>query len=186
MTGRVLGGMLASNSHELRVAAVRRHVTIFDVFERMGIDVPHETQQMRCPFHADRSPSARVYADQNKLYCFTCQKSWDVIDAAQDHLGVPFDDALVWLEQEFGVPGGTATLTSTIRSQLTMRQPADLRLAVDHVEQTIRSRRAALGYERYTRCLTALDLTVYDAAERKIPATEATSRMQKILAAATV
>lgn len=173
-----------TNAQALRVAAAQAHVTIFEVLERMGIDVPHETHQMKCPFHADRSPSARVYADQNKIYCFTCQKSWDVIAAAQDHLGVPFGDALVWLEQEFSVPGGASGVVGSIRSQLLSRQPPDIRESVTMVEQRLKAQKAKLGFDRYTRLLYALDLTVLDAGEKRIKTDEVSTRLLAILRAA--
>lgn len=176
--------VFATNTLEIRVANIRQHVTIFELFEKMGVDVTPETQQMRCPFHADRNPSARVYAEQNKIYCFTCQKSWDVIEAAIDHYHLSFPDAVVWLEQEFGVPGGTTGLVGTVRTQLASRVSPDIRTVADSVEQVLKGSRKALGFERYTRCLQALDLTVYEAAEKKIKTDEVLRRMTTILQAA--
>ena len=34
----------------------------------------------RCPFHEDKSPSLKVYKNQNRWYCFSCQTGTDVID----------------------------------------------------------------------------------------------------------
>jgi len=177
---------LASNSTELRVAAIREHVTIFDIFERMGVDEPRETHQMKCPFHEDKSPSARVYADQNKIYCFTCQRGWDVVDAAQTHLGTSFADTLVWLEQEFAVPGGVQGVLGSIRTKLTTKVPPDYTLALEMVERHLRQHRAVLGFERYTRCLAALDLTAWEAAEKRIKPAEVQLRIQAIQQAAAV
>src|SRR5687767_3058650 len=81
--GGVVPPLMQDNALDVRIAQVRRYVTIFEMLSHMGVDVPEATHQIRCPFHEDRSPSARVYADQNKIYCFTEQKGWDVIDAAQ-------------------------------------------------------------------------------------------------------
>lgn len=171
------------NSAELRVAAIHQHVTIFEVFERMGLDEPAETHQMRCPFHEDHSPSARVYADQNKLYCFTCQRGWDVVDAVATHWRLSFTEALNWLEQEFGVPGVLQGLTGTIRTQLASRVEPELGHAAELVEQTLKTRRAQLGFSQYAKCLYALDLTVYEASERRITGGEAQRRLLTILKA---
>lgn len=176
--------VFATNTLELRVEAIRQHVTIFELFEKMGVDVTPETQQMRCPFHADRNPSARVYAEQNKIYCFTCQKSWDVIEAAIDHYHLSFPDAVIWLEQEFAVPGGTSGLVGTIRTQLASRVAPDIRQVADSVEQVLKSTRKTMGFTRYAKCLQALDLTVYEAAEKKIKQDEVMQRMTAILQAA--
>lgn len=175
-----------SNSLDLRIASIREHVTIFEVFERMGIDEPPETHQMKCPFHADRSPSARVFADQNKIYCFTCQRGWDVIDAVQTHWKLSPVDAVVWIEQEFAVPGGLQSLTGMIRTKLSSRAAPDVKAMAQVVEQTLQGRRVALGFDRYTRCLMALDLSVYEATETKtLKAADLHERMQAILKAGT-
>lgn len=176
--------MVVSNTSELRVSAIHEHVTIFDLFERMGVEVTPETQQMRCPFHPDSNPSARVYAEQNKIYCFTCQKGWDVIDAAMEHYQLSFQDALGWLESEFNVPGGMVSLAGTIRTKLASRAPLDVKAVAETVELTLKQRRSALGFERYTKCLMALDLTVYEATEKNLKAAEVQSRMSAILQAA--
>ena len=49
----------------------------------------------RCPFHDDKSPSMRVYADS--AYCFTCGKQWDVFSFVQDMDGCGFKDAFISL-----------------------------------------------------------------------------------------
>ncbi len=47
-----------------------------------------------CIFHDDRHPSAKYYADQNKMYCFVCGKGFDVIDVVQKLRGVEFLEAV--------------------------------------------------------------------------------------------
>ncbi|MCW4026127.1 MAG: CHC2 zinc finger domain-containing protein, partial [Candidatus Bathyarchaeota archaeon] len=47
--------------------------------------VTYETRQIpcqiSCPFHGpDSAPSARVFPASNSMYCWACNKSWDVID----------------------------------------------------------------------------------------------------------
>ena len=111
---------ITSNATALRVATIHERVSIFAVFERMGVDVTPETQQMRCPFHPDRTPSARVYADQNTLYCFTCQKGWDVIGCVTDHFRLPFLDALAWLEAEFALGDTLPSLSGRSASRSTI------------------------------------------------------------------
>lgn len=176
--------LLTINSHELRIAAVRQHVTIFEMLDRMGIQLAEETQQIRCPFHADNNPSARIFADQNKIWCWTCQRGWDVIDAAQSHLGVGLHEALTWLEQEFSIPGATQGLAMTIKTQLSSRAAPDIAQVADLVEQTLRTRKKALGFERYTRLLYGLDLTVYQLAKKAVKLTEAQARFTQLLKAA--
>jgi hypothetical protein len=167
-----------------RVATIQAHVTLFDIFDRMGVSVTPETQQMRCPFHADRLPSARVYADQNKLYCFSCQKSWDVIAAVQDHWRLGFHDALTWVEREFGLAGIDPPVEAKVRAAFFRTAPVDLRGAAATVEATLGSRRGALGYRRYTELLHALDLTLYELSAKRILPAEARERLRLVVQAA--
>lgn len=173
-----------SNDTAIRIATIRAAVTIFDVFERMGLQVTPETQQMRCPFHPDRSPSARVYADQNKLYCFTCQRGWDVIDAVATHWHLPMGEALTWIEREFALDGAAPPLDVKIRSQFFRKGPVDLRMAAANVEAVLYSHRQALGFARYTQLLQALDLTIYEFTRGELTAGQTTARLSRLVAAA--
>lgn len=152
-----------TNTLPLRVAAIHEAVSIFDVFERMHVPTLRpETQQMRCPFHQDHSPSARVYAEQNVLYCFTEQKRWDVIACVQEHFKLSFQEALAWLEQEFGVGAAPQSLTSRIKVVLLAKPKPQVTEIAQTIESRLKSRKQALGFERYTRGLLALDLLVHD------------------------
>lgn len=175
---------VTTNDTALRIEAVREKVTIFEVLERMGVDIAPETQQMRCPFHADRSPSARVYAEQNKIYCFTCQKSWDVIDAVAEHFKLGFADALVWVEREFGIGGVLPSLTGAVRMALLKRATPNVAEIAVTLEQRLKDRRGQLGFERYTKCLLALDLTVYEATQGTLKPVQLQPRLDAIIRAA--
>ncbi len=172
------------NGNEIRVEAIRQHVTIFDVFDRMGLQVTPETQQMRCPFHKDNTPSARVFADQNKVYCWTCQRGWDVLDAVMTYWNLPFQEAITFVEDEFGVPGGIQSLRGTIRSTLAAKATVDVKAVVEQVERSLMAKRTTLGFERYTRLLQALDVTVYDHTQKVLTPAVVQQRMTAILHAA--
>lgn len=175
------GSLVTDNSQDVRIAQIRKYVTIFEVLRTMGHEYEEATQQIKCPFHEDRSPSARVYADQNKVYCFTEQKSWDVIDAAQEILKGSLPDALTWLEQEFSVPGVTKTLQGTIRTQLATRLVPDIRDSAAMVEARLKAARRALGFEKYTKLLFALDLSVWEVSEKKLTPMAFSERMAQLL-----
>jgi hypothetical protein len=172
---------ITSNAVALRVATIHEHVSIFAVFERMGVDVTPETQQMRCPFHPDRTPSARVYADQNTLYCFTCQKGWDVIGCVTDHFRLTFLDALAWLEAEFALGNTLPSLGGQIRMALDHRPRPDVKPLAAHLETRIIAERDRLGYRRFTSALLALDLTVYEAPTLTFPTL--TARLRAVMEA---
>ena len=55
---------------------------------------------MRCPFHADRVPSLKLYGDH--LHCFGCGAHGDVIDLASGLLSCSKGEAARKLEADFG------------------------------------------------------------------------------------
>ena len=55
---------------------------------------------MRCPFHADRTPSLKLYGDHFR--CFGCSAHGDVIDLTAALLGCSNTDAARRLEADFG------------------------------------------------------------------------------------
>jgi DNA primase len=171
------------NTTELRIQQVKKYVTIFDVLRTMGLDYEEATQQVRCPFHEDNSPSARIYADDNKIYCFTEGKSWDVIDAVETIQRCTRHEAIAWLEQQFNVPGVLQTLSGTIRARLTTPVAPNIRETAELVESRLRQERGRLGFARYTRMLMALDLSVWECGARKITGAQFTVRMGQLLKA---
>lgn len=55
---------------------------------------------MRCPFHADRVPSLKLYGDH--FHCFGCGAHGDVVDLTAGLLGCSKAEAARWLEADFG------------------------------------------------------------------------------------
>lgn len=58
---------------------------------------------MRCPFHADRTPSLKLYGDH--FHCFGCGAHGDVIDLTAGLLGYSKAAAAKRLEADFGCGG---------------------------------------------------------------------------------
>ena len=89
-----------------KLQAVKTTVKMVDVLRMHGIIVPADAQsQISCPFHgADTHPSARVYAQTNTLFCWTCHKLWDVIAAEMQFTGSSLTDAVDALIVTFVVP----------------------------------------------------------------------------------
>jgi DNA primase len=69
------------------IEAILEQLSIYPVLQYYGVDfygggLP---EQIHCPFHgADINRSARVYPETDSVYCFTCDKSWDVINFVKD------------------------------------------------------------------------------------------------------
>lgn len=60
-----------------------------------------EHGMVRCPFHDDDHPSAKLY--QTQLHCFTCSKSWDAIALVAELLGLSPIDAARRIDSDFGL-----------------------------------------------------------------------------------
>jgi DNA primase len=62
-----------------------------------------EITQLHCPFHGDDAhPSARVY-ETNTMYCWVCNKTWDVVEFIKDLNNLNFKEAVVFLESSYGI-----------------------------------------------------------------------------------
>ena len=63
--------------------------------------------KMRCPFHDDANPSAKVYPETDTIHCFTCNKTWTVETAWMTKFGVYWTKAAAETAKLF--PGGFVT-----------------------------------------------------------------------------
>ena len=86
---------------------------------------------MRCPFHADGTPSLKLYGDH--FHCFGCGAHGDVIDLTAGLLGRPKSEAARRLEADFGDGGFVPPLglaackceLSRCRDALAPKSPGD-------------------------------------------------------------
>jgi CHC2 zinc finger len=80
----------------LRAAVALRGVVEEQVrMDRSGVGL--------CPFHADKTPSFRVYPDGH-FYCFGCQLSGDVITFLMKTQALTFTQACEQLSERSGIP----------------------------------------------------------------------------------
>ncbi len=84
-------------------AALRRH-RLAEVARRTGIPLNTDTGSVtvRCPLpshsHPDRTPSLRLYLDDDRFYCFGCSAKGDVIQWARETEGVGVTAAITVLD----------------------------------------------------------------------------------------
>lgn len=80
---------------------VRESVRLADVLALYHLQ-PNKAGFLHCPFHSgDRSPSLKIYPDQNTWHCFGCGKSGTVIDFVMEMERCSFLDALKKLDADF-------------------------------------------------------------------------------------
>jgi DNA primase len=84
-------------------AAVERH-RLVDVVQRTGIALNSATRTatVRCPMpshgHADRTPSMRLYLDDDRYYCFGCGAKGDLVQWVRDAEALSVADAIKVLD----------------------------------------------------------------------------------------
>ncbi len=85
-------------------------MTIFDDIKEL-VDVPtaarhygvevHRGNMALCPFHRERHPSCKLYADH--YYCFGCQAHGDVIKLVQELFGLRAIEAVKRINSDFAL-----------------------------------------------------------------------------------
>jgi len=68
----------------MEIQEIKKQLSIEAVLSHYGLTI-NRNGHVNCPFHADKTPSMRVYKDTNTVYCFsgncaTHGKAMDVIE----------------------------------------------------------------------------------------------------------
>ena len=56
-----------------------------------------------CPFHADKSPSCKVYDGDRGWWCFVCNEGGDVIDFVAKYFEISAEDAVKKINADFSL-----------------------------------------------------------------------------------
>lgn len=88
-----------------------------------------------CPFHDDTRASAKVFPNTNTIHCFTCNRTWTVVDAYAQYHEVTIKRALQATEGFFEA-GRPARLTENI-SVLLNPSSQDVILMSNALERTM-------------------------------------------------
>lgn len=81
-------------------AGIRDHFPLSGVASKSGVKLHQAGNELKacCPFHADRTPSFTIYADDRRAHCFGCGWSGDVLDFVQQAYGVKLLAAIEMLD----------------------------------------------------------------------------------------
>jgi DNA primase len=94
--------MARMNSADLTriVAGIRDRFPLSSVASTAGVKLHRAGNELKacCPFHADRTPSFTIYADDRRAHCFGCGWSGDVLDFVQQAYGVKLPGAIEMLD----------------------------------------------------------------------------------------
>ena len=91
---------------------VKAAVTQRMAAEWYGLPI-QQGSMIRCPFHADRTPSMKLNEDY--FYCFGCGASGDVIDLAAKLFGLSSYDAAKKLAADFGITGQKPSVLTKLK-----------------------------------------------------------------------
>jgi hypothetical protein len=64
---------------------------------------PNKAGFIKCPFHAEKTASLKIYPENRGWHCFGCGRGGDVIDFVKFVHGVDFKQALSILNADFGL-----------------------------------------------------------------------------------
>lgn len=167
-----------------RHARILQHVTVSDVLAVLGYAwelVADRTQQIRCPVHEDRTPSARYYHEQQKIHCFTCGRTWDVVGLVAAMRSCSHEAAMDFLDEEFPTSETAETLQQRLRAQLRDPGGPDYGLLFDDTERRLIARRHTFDLATYSRRCAALDLVRYRLAHEEMSGDDVPRLCKRIL-----
>lgn len=91
---------------------VKAAVTPRMAAERYGLPI-QQGSMIRCPFHADRTPSMKLNEDY--FYCFGCGASGDVIALTAQLFNLPPVEAAKKLAADFGITGQKPSILAKLQ-----------------------------------------------------------------------
>jgi DNA primase len=89
----------------MEIQEIKKHLGIAQVLAHYGLEV--KKGHVHCPFHADKTPSMKVYEDTGTVYCFSgnCEqggKKMDVIEFVQQKEGCSKREAIMKCKELLG------------------------------------------------------------------------------------
>lgn len=100
---------------------VLARANISDCAARAGFR--REGRAWLCAFHKDKNPSASIHRE--RIHCFTCGRSWNVIDLQMHLQGCDFVTALRTLASEYGIPWPGLDLSRAQKRELADQRERD-------------------------------------------------------------
>ena len=91
---------------------VKSRVSALEEGKRMGLE-PDRAGFCRCPFHAEKTGSMKLYSGQRGWHCFGCGAGGDVINLVMRYYDLSFRQAIEKLDQEWGLGLGNGARPRT-------------------------------------------------------------------------
>lgn len=81
---------------------IKNLISMPELCSRYGIDVDRNGFIL-CPFHADGSPSCKIYPGNRGFHCFSCGAGGDVTDFTEQYFSLSHIDAIKKLNADFAL-----------------------------------------------------------------------------------
>ncbi|MCD4664484.1 MAG: hypothetical protein K8R68_04370, partial [Bacteroidales bacterium] len=78
----------------MEIKQIKTKLSILTVLNHYGIQ-PDKNNQIKCPFHDDKTPSMRIYPETNTYHCFGCGKTGDQIQFIQEYKKITKHQAIL-------------------------------------------------------------------------------------------
>lgn len=116
---------------------IKNLITMQDIVNKYGIK--HKGAMFNCPFHKDQNASAKFY--KNSFYCFSCNKTGDLIQFVQHLYNLTFQEAMQKINVDFGL--GLDNNTKIDKSKI-------LEIERKRKEEELRKKRKTENYIKLT------------------------------------
>jgi hypothetical protein len=86
--------------------AIKGQVPLYRILGDYGVPFSGggTPEQIHCPFHGeDKNKSARIYPENDSMYCWVCDKTWDVIEFVRDKEGLSYGQTLSHMVHRYNV-----------------------------------------------------------------------------------
>ncbi|MCL2247425.1 MAG: CHC2 zinc finger domain-containing protein, partial [Lentimicrobiaceae bacterium] len=78
----------------MEIQEIKQQLSILQVLQHYNLTVDRNNQ-ICCPFHADDTPSCRIYPQTNSFHCFGCGATGDTIEFIEKYERISKHEALV-------------------------------------------------------------------------------------------
>jgi hypothetical protein len=117
--------------------------------------------QLKCPFHGrDVKPSARYYRESQRMFCWVCRRSWDVIQFIRDKEGYSFKGALLYIVNKYQLDVSVIPDDPDLFSESNKTVSVDS-VKVINIEKRIKGFRNKISYKKYGVLVTAYYMILY-------------------------
>ncbi len=85
---------------------IKEQISIVELVQSYGYEI--KNNMIKCPFHADKTPSMKLYPDTNTFFCFGCNQNGDTIKFVELCENTDFQGACAKMVQNYNIVGAVS------------------------------------------------------------------------------